>query len=65
MIDTRINAKDLSVQTALGKETRAVAIAYAVARRSKPKDWAKVVGRPWSVTESGVALEGRALRTNR
>jgi len=42
-----------------------VAIAYAVARSAKPKDCAKVSGRPWSVTESLGASAGRALRARR
>lgn len=36
-----------------------------MARRSNAKDWAKVAGRPWSVTESLGASERRALRARR
>jgi hypothetical protein len=35
---------------------------YAVARRAKPKAWAKVAGRPWRMTESLGASDGRELR---
>lgn len=40
-------------------------IVYAVARREKPKERAKVAGRPWSVTISLGASEGRAFRARR
>ena len=60
-----INTKELPSKTPPRKETRSVAITYAVARRSKPKECAKVVGRPWSVTISGGASDGRALRARR
>lgn len=60
-----INAKKLPGKAASGKEPGPVAIAYAVARRAKPKDWAKVAGRPWSVTKSLGASDRRALRVTR
>src|SRR5579883_2230572 len=41
------------------------ALAQVVARRAKPKDWAKVAGNPWSVTIRAEASEGRALRAAR
>src|SRR5207245_8479735 len=38
---------------------------YAASRRAKPYTWANVAGRPWSVSVSGGAVEGRALRARR
>ncbi len=34
-------------------------------RRVKLKEWAKLAGRPWSVTTRGEASDGRALRPHR
>ena len=39
--------------------------AYAASRRAKPYTWANVAGRPWSVSVSGGAVQGRALRARR
>lgn len=60
-----INVEGLPGKAASRKETRPMATAYAVARRSKPKECAKVAGRPWSVTVREGASDGRALRAKR
>jgi len=60
-----INAKKLPGKTTSRKEIRLMAVTYAVARNSKPKECAKGAERPWSVTVSGEAPGGRALRVNR
>ncbi len=60
-----IDGKKLSGTAASRKEMRRVTLADVVARRAKPKEWAKVAGRPWSVTISGGASDGRALRASR
>lgn len=44
-----INTKRLPTKTTSRTEARAILIVYAVARRGKPKERAKVGGRPWSV----------------
>jgi hypothetical protein len=36
-----------------------------MASQSKPKEWAKVAGRPWRVTGKEGASDGRALRARR
>jgi hypothetical protein len=38
---------------------------YAAGRRPKPKEWAKVAGRPWMVMVRAGEVEGRALRVKR
>jgi len=38
---------------------------YAASRRANPYRWANVAGRPWRVSVSGGAVEGRALRAKR
>jgi len=60
-----INTKKLPGKTASRKETRLVAVTYAVARNSKPKERAKGAERPWSVIESLEASGGCALHANR
>ncbi len=60
-----INAKKLPGKTASRKEIRLVAVTYAVARNSKPKECAKGAERPWSVIVSEEASGGRVLRANR
>ena len=47
------------------EKAKRAASTQAVARRSNPKEWAKVAGRPWSVTTSLGASEGRALCVSR
>jgi hypothetical protein len=47
------------------KETPSVTSRQAVASRAKPKERAKVTGRPWSVRTSLGASGGRALQANR
>src|SRR5260370_5899258 len=42
-----INAKKLPGKTASRKEIRLMAVTYAVARNSKPKECAKGAERPW------------------
>src|SRR5258708_29554375 len=49
----------------IGARSKREVVPYAMARRSNAKDWAKVAGRPWSVTESLGASERRALRARR
>src|SRR5258708_32736844 len=49
----------------IGARSKREVVTYAMARRSNAMDWAKAAGRPWSVTESLGASEGRALRARR
>jgi hypothetical protein len=49
----------------IGEREKPAAWISAYAAGRKPKEWAKVAGRPWMVMVRAGEVEGRALRVNR
>ncbi len=60
-----VNAGAVLRKIASKKAIRLTVLRYAVDSRSNPKHGAKLAGRPWSVTRSTGASDGRALRARR
>jgi len=59
--------KEVAKEDIIGERKKPAAwiSAYAAGRRPKPKEWAKVAGRPWMVMVRAGEVEGRALRVKR
>src|SRR6266702_2985533 len=59
--------KEMAKEYIIGEREKPAAwiSSYAAGRRPKPKEWAKVAGRPWMVMLRAGKVEGRALRVKR